>query len=111
MWLDPGLEVVAAIKRGRSRSRRARVVVADGSDKDKAGRARKRLLEKLWDLRNPGKRRSYDRNMRARVHKWEKANPERKKKAQLRYRRTDRARELSRVRSARYRARLKAKQL
>lgn len=104
-WLEPGIEVLARL---RNKRKWAKVVVVDPEDKERARRARKAVREKLWRLKNPGKRRSYDRNLRARVAAWQKANPEKVKASRLRYEKSEKGRERSRLAMARYRARKRA---
>lgn len=106
-WIDPGLEILAAIDKPW---RRGRIVGSDETlNKAAASKRRKLQREKLWDLRNPGKRRSYDRGLRARVKRWRKENPEKVREMARRYAASEHGKEMLRAKSARYRAKKRAR--
>jgi hypothetical protein len=109
-WIYPGIRVLAGLIVPH---RWARVKTNATDDERRlvleARKQRKRMREKLWNLRNPGRRRSYDKNELARVKQWGKDNPEKVKAAQLKYAQSDRGREMNRIRVERYRQRKREK--
>lgn len=104
-WILPGLEILPSVKHVRAR------VIGDEYAKETAARARKALRQKLWDLKNPGRRRSYDSRLLERVNAWKKANPEKVLEIARRYAASDHGKEMIRAKTARYRARKKARLL
>lgn len=98
-WLLPGIEILQGLgKHARGR------LVGDVGQKE-ASRARKRIREKLWNQRNPGKRRSYDKGLLERVRKWRLANREKVREIARKYAKTAHGQMMLKAKSARYRAR------
>ena len=74
---------------------------------ERARRDRKLIREKLWDLRNPGKRRGYDKRSADRITAWAKANREKVRAANRRYYQSERGKEKNRQKKREQRLREK----
>lgn len=102
-WIDPGFEILERVRKPWATS----TIVGDKDVRKRAHKQRKAVRERLWDLKNPGKRKSYDKNLLGRVAAWRKANPEKVRQYNQTYAKSEHGKEMIRAKTARYRARKK----